>query len=300
MKVFISHSGHRSRAVAAALNEWLRRVIQVVKPFYSPEIEKGAKWSGEVDQALEGTSFGILCLTRDNLKSEWIHYEAGALSKTADALIWTFLLDVESSEVGQPLGKYQHTIAEKEDVRKLVQTINNRLAEPLTDGVLTDAFEQNWQRLEQGLKAARSIAVQQNTDVVTRDATTERDSREMFGEILELLRAQERRSSTHDRYEGKSLIQQLDLKRKNSPLVRQVVVQWNESVDLLGRFSIVLENTPDVASVASDVEIETQERPIPIRVTFNPPVYSTRARIIITDAAMAVGTATPPEWLSYS
>lgn len=137
MKVFISWSGPRSRAVAEALNDWLRRVIQAVRPFYSPDIEKGAKWSSEIDHALEGTAFGIICLTKDNLRSEWIHYEAGALSKTPDAMIWTLLLDVQPSEVGQPLGKFQHTIAEKEDVWKLVQTINRRLADPLPEGVLT-------------------------------------------------------------------------------------------------------------------------------------------------------------------
>jgi hypothetical protein len=55
MKIFLSWSKPRSRAVAEALNDWLKRVIQVVKPFYSPDIEKGAKWSNELDAALEGT-----------------------------------------------------------------------------------------------------------------------------------------------------------------------------------------------------------------------------------------------------
>jgi hypothetical protein len=68
MKIFLSWHGKRSRAIAEALNDWLRRVIQAVKPFYSPEIEKGAKWSSELDSALEGTRFGIICLTPDNLE----------------------------------------------------------------------------------------------------------------------------------------------------------------------------------------------------------------------------------------
>jgi TIR domain-containing protein len=113
MKIFLSWHGQRSRAIAEALNDWLRRVIQAVKPFYSPDIEKGAKWSSEIDSALEGTRFGIICLTPDNLDSTWIHYEAGALSKTKDALIWTFLHELTAGDVPQPLGKSQHTIAEK-------------------------------------------------------------------------------------------------------------------------------------------------------------------------------------------
>lgn len=60
MKIFLSWSGHHSKAVAEALNVWLKRVIQAVKPFYSPEIEKGAKWSTELDAVLEGTRLGII------------------------------------------------------------------------------------------------------------------------------------------------------------------------------------------------------------------------------------------------
>src|SRR6185503_988299 len=137
MKIFLSWSGLRSRAVAEALNEWLRRVIHALKPFYSREIEKGAKWSHEIDSALEGIRFGIVCLTPENLNSTWIHFEAGALSKTKDALIWTLLHGLAAPDVPQPLGKFQHTIAEKPKVLRLVKSINSRLslvgAEPLSD-----------------------------------------------------------------------------------------------------------------------------------------------------------------------
>ena len=119
MKIFISWSGNSSRLVAEALNDWLPRVIQAVKPFHSSEIDKGAKWSNEIDDALEGTHFGIICLTPDNLDSPWIHYEVGALSKeTKDSSIWTFLLQLKPSDVRQPLGKFQHTLAQKIDVFK--------------------------------------------------------------------------------------------------------------------------------------------------------------------------------------
>lgn len=52
MKVFIVWSGTRSFEIAKALNDWLPRVIQAVKPFFSHEIEKGAKWACEIDAAL--------------------------------------------------------------------------------------------------------------------------------------------------------------------------------------------------------------------------------------------------------
>jgi len=123
MKIFLSWSGDRSRAVAAALDDWLRRVIHAVKPFYSAEISKGAKWSNEIDAALKGTQYGIVCLTPDNLDSVWIHYEAGALSKLDEAPIWTFLVGLSPGDVSQPLGRFQHTQAVKGDTFKLLKAI---------------------------------------------------------------------------------------------------------------------------------------------------------------------------------
>jgi TIR domain-containing protein len=199
MKIFLSWHGKRSRAVAEALNDWLRRVIQAVKPFYSPEIEKGAKWSSEIDGALEGTRFGIICLTPDNLDSTWIHYEAGALSKTKDALIWTFLHELTAGDVPQPLGKFQHTIAEKADTFQLLRTINARLAEvgaePLSDGLLQDNFELFWPKLEERLNIAKTIPLAKTTRKPGRDLDMPRDDREILNEILELVRNQERRLS---------------------------------------------------------------------------------------------------------
>lgn len=195
MKIFLSWSGPQSRGVAEALNDWLPRVIQAVRVFYSPDIEKGAKWSGEIDDALEGTSFGIVCLTPQNLKSEWIHYEAGALSKMREARVWTFLLDLTPGDVGQPLGRFQHTVAEKEDVLKLVRTINSQLAAagaiPLPDRLLDEIFDDSWPRLGTRLEAARQMSQQGENNVS--ESAASRDDRAMLEEILELLRDQQRR-----------------------------------------------------------------------------------------------------------
>lgn len=199
MKIFLSWSGARSRAIAEALNDWLKRVIQAVKPFYSPEIEKGAKWSSELDAALEGTRFGIICLTPDNLNSTWIHYEAGALSKTPDALIWTFLHGLNPGDVPQPLGRYQHTVAIKEDVFRLLASINKRLAdvggEPIDGAVLNENFELYWPKFEEKLKAAEELRVNAAANLKSEKP---RDEREILLEILEVARRQERRQQAEE------------------------------------------------------------------------------------------------------
>ncbi|MET0753009.1 MAG: toll/interleukin-1 receptor domain-containing protein [Pyrinomonadaceae bacterium] len=197
MKVFISHSGTASRLLAEALSNWLQRSIQAVKPFYSPEIDKGAKWSNEIDDALEGTRFGIICLTPDNLKSEWIHYESGALSKTKDASIWTFLLDLKPSDVKQPLGKFQHTLAEKADVLKMLKSINKKVAEAgensVPDNLLEEIFEEAWGKLEKRLNMAKEAINTQSNDEHNKPDEIVRNNDDKLNEILEILRAQQRK-----------------------------------------------------------------------------------------------------------
>src|SRR5262249_22934477 len=123
MKIFLSWSRDESKEVARAFSVWLPRVIQAIKPWFSPDIEKGAKWGAELDKALEGTRFGIVCLTPNNLDSRWLHYEAGALSKTEGARVWTFLhRGLSPGDVGPPLGSFQATTAEKDEVFKLLQS----------------------------------------------------------------------------------------------------------------------------------------------------------------------------------
>ncbi len=158
MKVFLSWSGERSRLVADALRAWLPSVIQAVEPWMSDaDIGKGAKWAFEIAEKLEDSKFGIVCLTSDNLSAPWILFEAGALSKTKDARVCTFLLDVQASAVEPPLGQFQATKREKEDVRKLLRDICTRVTDvgekAPPDDVLDDTFEHFWSRLEGQLDA---------------------------------------------------------------------------------------------------------------------------------------------------
>ncbi|HEX8250732.1 MAG TPA: TIR domain-containing protein [Pyrinomonadaceae bacterium] len=194
MKIFISWSGERSRAVAKALNDWLPKVIQAVKPFYSPEIEKGAKWSNEIDGELDGTSFGIICLTPDNLESKWIHFESGALSKTPNAKIWTYLHGIKNEDVPPPLSKFQHTIAEKSETLSLVKSINLALrevgGEPLNENFLETMFETFWASLEEKLKETETLSGK-NPKNAAMLSEFHRDERDILGEILEIVRNQQ-------------------------------------------------------------------------------------------------------------
>ena len=87
MLLFISWSGNKSKAAASELQQWLQEIIQAIEPWMSTDIEKGSKWIDELSERLERSRVGILCLTKSALESGWIHYEAGALAKTKNALV---------------------------------------------------------------------------------------------------------------------------------------------------------------------------------------------------------------------
>jgi TIR domain len=127
MKVFISWSGRRSHEVAEALAEWLRKVIQSAEPWVSSEVERGVKWLDEIGKSLDAHSIGIICVTPGNVEKPWLNFEAGALSKHlgVDGRVIPYLLDFRSaSELQQPLGQFNASLANEDGTHDLVKTLN--------------------------------------------------------------------------------------------------------------------------------------------------------------------------------
>jgi hypothetical protein len=169
MKVFISWSGDISHTVAIALRDWLPSVLQSVEPYVSSEdIEKGARWSVEIGQQLEETSFGILYVTPRNLNSPWLNFEAGALSKSLDtSRVSPFLLGIKTVELVGPLAQFQATLPRIDDVERLVKSINSVSPHPIEEARLVDITQMWWPRLENVLKATFSGAEQPFTRAAT-------------------------------------------------------------------------------------------------------------------------------------
>lgn len=149
MKVFISWSGDYSREVAEKLSVWIPSVIQSVDTFYSPnDIGKGENWGNRLSHELEDCSFGIICLTPENVSAPWIHFEAGSLAKFMDSRLSSIMLGVNPSDIKGPLSRFQNTKFEQTDFFKLIQAINDSTEKPLQSTALKKIFDIMWTDLE--------------------------------------------------------------------------------------------------------------------------------------------------------
>jgi hypothetical protein len=184
MKILISWSGQLSKELGEIFYNWIPGVLQFVKPYFTPDdVEKGTRWNSEIAMELQESQVGIMILTRENLLSPWIMFEAGALSKQMEkSRICPILFGIDNTDLVGPLVQFQTTTFNKNDMEKLVKTVNNAFGEnKLEDNVLGGVFEMWWPKLEKEV----------NSKLKKRKETangTLRSDRELIEEILSLSR----------------------------------------------------------------------------------------------------------------
>lgn len=192
MKIFISWSGERSRQVADLLSNWIECVLQAVDPWLSSkDIDRGSLWFSEITNQLSNTHNGIVCLTKSNLNKPWILFESGALAKGLSSnRVYTFLIDLSSNDVKDPLAQFNHTVPTKDGVYQLVRTINNSLeTNSLKENILSNVFETYWPQFEKDFKE-----IIKNTK--DEDVVVERPKEDILNEILQSVRGLDRRVRT--------------------------------------------------------------------------------------------------------
>jgi hypothetical protein len=104
--------------------------------------------------ALETTHVGIVCLTPENITAPWTLFEAGSLAKAVRRnYVYTFLHGLSNVDISPPLSLFQATEAtKKEEVSRLITTLNQAAEEPLASEQCQRAFERCWPELEGELK----------------------------------------------------------------------------------------------------------------------------------------------------
>ncbi len=188
MKVFISWSGDLSHKVAIVIRDWLPAILQFVEPYVSSEdIDKGVRWSSDISKELDNSKFGILCVTKENYEAPWLNFEAGALGKSFETgKVSPFLFGIERSEVNGPILQFQSTIFEKEDILKLIKSINqSNLDNSLEESLIDKSFILWWPKFKEEIE---KIEIKEN--VKNKKAVSKTDS--MLEEILELSRRNQR------------------------------------------------------------------------------------------------------------
>jgi hypothetical protein len=198
MNVFISWSKPMSHAVAEALREWLPVIFQEkIHPFLSSQdIGAGQRGLEEIASQLSHSDVGIVCLTRENLESTWIHFEAGAISKSiSEARLCTLLVDVSMADLAAPLSLFQASSADRAGVRRIVDTINKALTDrSLPDHLLERTFNLAWGDLEASLSSIRQQKGAELNPI--------RTEKEILDEVLALVRSSS--NATADLYGAQS------------------------------------------------------------------------------------------------
>ena len=160
MKVFISWSGKRSKALANAIKEWIPDIVQHADPWVSDkDISAGERWAQKIAGELESSNFGILCITPENLSSEWILFEAGALSKAMqDAKVIPLLFGLELSELTGPLQQFQALKVDEQGMIETLKAINNASENKTKETTIENLVPQLWSSLQDKLDAIPDIA----------------------------------------------------------------------------------------------------------------------------------------------
>ena len=156
MKVFLSWSGEASHAIAKALRDWLPSVIIFADPWLSSEdIEKGTRWSPEIAAQIGASQFGIICVVPGNLTEPWLNFEAGAISTSVETAthVAPLLVGLSASQIKGPLAQFQLTEFTKDDMRRLIHSINKNALEPMNSDLLNRTFDLCWPGLKSKVEA---------------------------------------------------------------------------------------------------------------------------------------------------
>lgn len=155
MKVFISWSGERSQALAQALHDWIPLVLHNVEPWLSQaDIEAGDRWADAVAKELSDSNFGIICVTRENVGSPWVLFEAGALAKSMQgSKVIPLLLDLEFRDITGPLAQFQAKKLEKAGISEVIASINQTCNHAVPEARAKQLFEALWPEFEKKVAA---------------------------------------------------------------------------------------------------------------------------------------------------
>jgi hypothetical protein len=153
MRLFISWSGERSKALAQILRNWFPLVLGYVEPWLSDaDIEAGERWAQSLARQLTDTHFGIVCITPENINSPWVIFEAGALAKSLEiGKVIPLLFDLEFSEISGPLAQFQAKKLDRDGMLQVISSLQSSAEIAVPENRASRLFDALWPELEKEL-----------------------------------------------------------------------------------------------------------------------------------------------------
>ncbi|MCZ4548199.1 hypothetical protein BS618_32955 [Rhodococcus erythropolis] len=185
LKIFISWSGRLSQEVAKVWHELLGELFDNVTPFMSEkDIEAGTRGLPTIASELRGSKFGIVVVTQQNLHSQWLNYETGALSKDIndpDLRVAPTLVDFQSeADATGPISQFQATLLNHDGIAEILAQVARSVGADVT--VVAKRFERAW---DGDFKQRFDDAKVSHAQPVSR---SRRDETDKIDEILTLIR----------------------------------------------------------------------------------------------------------------
>src|SRR5258706_2649788 len=146
MKLLIIWSGEVSRRVGTLLRDFFSNALKGVEPFLSEhDLDVETPWAAALAAQLRDADFAVVCLTREDLTSPWLLFEAGALTVLPAERACCLLFDgLIHSELPAPLAHYWSGGFTEIHVSALLQKVNERLLPPIGRRTLPRKMAKWW------------------------------------------------------------------------------------------------------------------------------------------------------------
>lgn len=82
-------------------------------------IEAGERWFDRLVAELGKADAAIICLTPENLRSPWLHFESGMVSRLGKGILFTFFLGTDAGAIQDPLKQIQVMLSTESDTKRL-------------------------------------------------------------------------------------------------------------------------------------------------------------------------------------
>lgn len=128
------------------MQSWLQELMPSDEIFHSDDIPKGRDWYDALTTKLHACDAGIFCITPESLRSQWMLFEAGALSQIGDRpRLFAYLYGI--SKIDGPLAHFQTTRFDRNDSRKFIEDLA-AIHSTLDINAILQGFDGTWATFE--------------------------------------------------------------------------------------------------------------------------------------------------------